>query len=89
MMDRSAILTTADISTPRQLCDFLSWTKRKNNELSANRETKQYTRSGAVLAKKFRDEIYPSAATDPPTSGKVSSERTSPKAAAHLTSSNA
>ena len=58
-MDASMILDASDMSTPRQVGDFLAWVKRKAEELSASPEAKSFARSGGQLPKKFYDEIYP------------------------------
>ena len=58
-MGATEILNAADIMTPRTVTDFVAWTMRKVEDLSATPEAKQYARSGAELPTKFHDEIYP------------------------------
>jgi predicted secreted protein len=58
-MDHANILDARDIEAPRSPNEFLAWMTEKNRKLSATAETKQFARSGAELAKKFHDEIYP------------------------------
>lgn len=58
-MGAAEILNAADMTTSRTVTDFIAWTMRKTEELSATPEAKQYVRSGAELPTKFYDEIYP------------------------------
>lgn len=58
-MDHSVILTVNDIAMPRTPRGFLAWATHKNDQLSATRETRRYTWSGAELPTKFKKEIWP------------------------------
>jgi hypothetical protein len=58
-MGTSEILNAVDMTTPRTVTDFVAWTLRKTEDLSATPEAKQYVRSGAELPTKFYDEVYP------------------------------
>lgn len=53
------ILDATDMTQARTPAEFVAWVERKGSELSASAEAKAFARSGAVLAKKFYDEIFP------------------------------
>ena len=58
-MKATEILDAADMKTPRSPADFIAWAMRKAEEFGATQDTRNYARSGALLPKKFYDEIYP------------------------------
>lgn len=53
------ILDASDMAQPRTPAEFVAWVERKGGELSATEEAKVFARSGALLANKFYDEIFP------------------------------
>ena len=53
------ILNASDTAQARTPAEFVAWVKRKGDELSATEEAKVFARSGALLVKKFHDEIFP------------------------------
>ena len=53
------ILDASDMAQARTPAEFVAWVKRKGDELSATEEAKVFARSGAMLVKKFYDEIFP------------------------------
>lgn len=58
-MRPTAILDATDMSEARTPAELAAWVERKCRELSATAEAKAFARSGASLAKKFYDEIFP------------------------------
>jgi hypothetical protein len=58
-MAPSLILDPSDMQRPRSPSELLAWVMQKCNEFGATSETKLFARSGALLPKKFFDEIYP------------------------------
>ena len=53
------ILDASDMAQARTPAEFVAWVGRKGDELSATEEAKVFARSGALLVKKFYDEIFP------------------------------
>ena len=53
------ILDACDMAQARTPPEFVAWVGRKCDELSATVEAKAFARSGALLVKKFYDEIFP------------------------------
>ena len=58
-MDASRILDRSDMERPRRPSELLAWVMAKCNELGATPDAKAFARSGALLPKKFYDEVYP------------------------------
>jgi hypothetical protein len=58
-MEATMILDASDMVKARTPDEFVAWVGRKCDELSATVEAKAFVRSGALLAKKFYDEIFP------------------------------
>src|SRR6266545_30808 len=54
-----SILNVTDMTQARTPKEFVAWAERKGSELGATAEAKSFARSGAPLAKKFYDEIFP------------------------------
>jgi hypothetical protein len=58
-MQASSILNAADMAQARSPENLRSWVSQKCRELAQSPEAKGFSQSGAPLAKKFHDEIYP------------------------------
>lgn len=58
-MDASQLLVAKDMERPRFPDEFFDWVMVKCEELGASPEAKMFARSGAVLPKKFYDELFP------------------------------
>ena len=58
-MNASHSLTVQDMERPRSPDEFYNWVMGKCEELGATLEAKAFARSGAVLPKKFYDELFP------------------------------
>lgn len=58
-MDSSHILSRSDMAQPRNPSEFHKWVMAKCSELGATDAAKAFARSGAVLPKKFYDEVFP------------------------------
>ena len=55
----TTVLDATDITQARAPAEFVTWMEHKINELSSTEEAKAFVRSGAPLAKKFYDELFP------------------------------
>lgn len=55
----SQILDPSDMQLPRSPCELLAWVMKKCGEFAATQEGKEFARSGAILPKKFFEEVYP------------------------------
>lgn len=58
-MDPSHILSRSDMAQPRSPSEFHKWVMAKCSELGATDAAKAFARSGALLPKKFYDEVFP------------------------------
>lgn len=58
-MDPSRILDRSEMGKPRRPSELFKWVMAKCSELGATHEAKAFARSGAVLPKKFYDEVFP------------------------------
>jgi hypothetical protein len=58
-MDPLRILDRSDMGQPRRPSEFYKWVMAKFSQLAATDEAKAFARSGAVLPKKFYDEVFP------------------------------
>jgi hypothetical protein len=58
-MASSSILVDTDVAQARSPENLRAWVIQKCRELGQSAEAKAFSQSGAVLAKKFHDEIYP------------------------------
>ena len=58
-MEGASILCAVDMALPRTPDDFHAWVLQKCKELNSSREAKAFARSGAILPKKFYDELFP------------------------------
>ena len=58
-VDASDILDRSDMERPRSPSELFAWVTAKCDELGATPEAKAFARSGALLPKKFYEEVYP------------------------------
>ena len=58
-MKASTFLNAADMTQARTPMEFVAYVEQKSDELSSTVEAKAFARSGALLAKKFFDELWP------------------------------
>lgn len=58
-MKATTFLNAADMTQARTPMEFVAYVEQKSDELSSTVEAKAFARSGAQLAKKFFDELWP------------------------------
>jgi hypothetical protein len=58
-MEATIFLDATDMAKARTPMEFVAWVKQKGNALSSTVEARAFAKSGAPLAKKFFDELFP------------------------------